>query len=190
MVERREKCLNGEANYKAYCKGDDSALAGIISEYKDGLIFYLNIFTGNIRTAEEIAEDTFVKLALKKPHYSGKASFKTWLYTIGRNMAIDSLRKARPEEVLDESALAAEVLSAEQMYLKDEQSIMVHRALGCLPADYAQAIWLVYFEDLTAKEAAAVSGKSPHAFEMLLSRAKRRLRSELERKGITTYEKF
>ncbi len=180
----------GEANYKAYCRGDDDALAGIISEYKDGLIFYLYTFTGNIRTAEELAEDTFVKLALKKPHYSGKASFKTWLYTIGRNMAIDFLRRARPEETLDEGTQAAEVLSAEQMYLKDEQRIILHQALCTLSADYAQAIWLVYFEELSNKEAAAISGKSLHAFEMLLSRAKRKLRSELEKKGITSYEKF
>ena len=47
-------------------EGDDEALAEIIIEYRDGLIFYLNSFVGDLGVAEELAEDTFVLLGTKK----------------------------------------------------------------------------------------------------------------------------
>ena len=81
---------NGACSYRRFRDdGDESGLVEIIRDYKDGLIFYLNSFVGNIHIAEELAEDTFVFLGTKKPRDKGKGSFKTWLYTIGRNVAID-----------------------------------------------------------------------------------------------------
>lgn len=55
-------------------------------------ILYLNGFVNNIFTAEELTEETFFKLITKKPRFTAKYSFKTWLYTIGRNVAIDYIR--------------------------------------------------------------------------------------------------
>ena len=81
-----------------------NGLVEMTREYKDGLIFYLNSIVGNIHTAEELAEDTFVLLGTKKPRDKGIGSFKTWLYTIGRNIAIDSLRHKRRENELSRTA--------------------------------------------------------------------------------------
>ena len=90
---RKEAFMNGNIIYRRYLSGDDEAFVEIIKEYKDGLILYLNNFINDIYIAEELAEDTFVKLGIKKPKNTEKASFKTWLYIIGRNIAIDYLRK-------------------------------------------------------------------------------------------------
>ena len=85
---------NGASSYRRFCnEGDDSGLVEIIVNYRDGLILYLNSFVGNIHIAEELAEDTFVLLGTKKPKDKGTSSFKTWLYTIGRNIAINHLRR-------------------------------------------------------------------------------------------------
>ena len=85
---------NGTENYRRFREnGDPDGLAEIIRDYMNGLILYLNSIVGNIHTAEDIAEDTFVLLGTKKPRDKGKSSFRTWLYTIGRNLAIDYLRK-------------------------------------------------------------------------------------------------
>lgn len=84
---------NGASSYRRFLEGDDNGFVEIVRDYKDGLIFYLNSFTNNIYIAEDLAEDTFVKLGIKKPRYTKKASFKTWLYAIGRNVAIDYMRK-------------------------------------------------------------------------------------------------
>ena len=74
-------------------KNDESALVDIISVHKDGLIIYINTIVGDLNIAEELAIDTFALLAVKKPNDKHISSFKTWLYTIGRNLAIDYVRK-------------------------------------------------------------------------------------------------
>ena len=68
---------NGASSYRRFLEGDDDSFLEIIKEYKDGLIFYLESFTRNIHTAEDLMEDTFLRLAVKKPRYAETASFKT-----------------------------------------------------------------------------------------------------------------
>ena len=178
---------NGASSYRRFRDyGDESGLVEIIRDYKDGLIFYLNSFVGNIHTAEELAEDTFVLLGTKKPKNKGKASFKTWLYTIGRNVAIDHLRKhAKAEElsIEDHSHLVSEEESLEVTFIREEQKITVHRAMSKLKAEYRQILWLIYFEDFSNKEAAAVMKKSVHSIETLVYRARKSLKSQLEAEG-------
>ena len=70
---------NGASSYRRFLDGDENGIVEIIRDYKDGLIFYLNEFTQNIYVAEELAEETFVKLVVKKPRFSNKSIFKTWL---------------------------------------------------------------------------------------------------------------
>jgi RNA polymerase sigma factor (sigma-70 family) len=89
---------NGASSYYRYLAGDDSALGDIVRDYKDGLTIYLNSFTNNIHDAEELMEETFFRIAYKKPKFSGKSSFKTWLYSIGRNIAIDYLRRMKKKK--------------------------------------------------------------------------------------------
>lgn len=83
---------NGACSYRRFLGGDDKGIAEIVGDYKDGLILYLNGYVNNIHIAEELAEDTFFRLVVKKPKFSGKSTFKTWLYAIGRNVAADYLR--------------------------------------------------------------------------------------------------
>ena len=83
---------NGASSYRRFLDGDDKGIAEIVEDYKDGLILYLNGYINNIFIAEELTEDTFFRLITKKPRYSGKSTFKSWLYAIGRNVAIDYIR--------------------------------------------------------------------------------------------------
>ena len=84
---------NGSRSYDRYLNGDDSALSEIVHEYKDGLTLYLNTFTNNLYDAEDMAQETLVVLVSQKPVFKGKSSFKTWLYSIGRNVTIAYMRK-------------------------------------------------------------------------------------------------
>ena len=80
---------NGASSYRRFLDGDDNGIIEIVNNYKDGLILYLNGYVNNIFIAEELTEDTFFRLIIKKPKYSGKSTFKSWLYAIGRNVAVD-----------------------------------------------------------------------------------------------------
>ena len=178
---------NGASSYRRFRdSGDESGLAEIIRDYREGLILYLNSIVGNLQTAEDLAEDTFVLLGTKKPRDKGGSSFRTWLYTIGRNLAIDHLRrqKKHPAEPLDDhTEPVSEEDAAETAYLKKEQSAAVHSAMQKLNADYRQVLWLTYFEELSSKEAAAVMKKSVRSIESLLYRARKSLKAQLETEG-------
>ncbi|MBQ7596432.1 MAG: RNA polymerase subunit sigma-24, partial [Clostridia bacterium] len=66
---------NGSENYRRFCENaDEIGLVEIIREYKYGFIFFINSYVGNIQTAEDLAEDTFVLLGTKKPKDKGKGS--------------------------------------------------------------------------------------------------------------------
>ena len=183
---------NGASSYRRFRNdGDENALVEIIKDYKDGLIFYLNSFVGNIQIAEELAEETFVLLGTKKPKDKGNGSFKTWLYTIGRNITIDYLRKnsRRNEISIDEcTELSIATEEFESLYIKEQQRIIVHHAMSRLKSEHRQVLWLVYFEGFNQKQVASVMKKSVHSIEQLVYRAKDSLKKQLEKEGYTYEE--
>ena len=183
---------NGASSYRRFREdGDEGGLVEIIRDYKDGLILYLNSFVGNIHTAEDLAEDTFVLLGIKKPKDKGKGSFKTWLYTIGRNVAIDYLRRNSKRgniSIEDCPEIFSDEQNLEKAYIKEERKITLHRALAKLKSEYRQVLWLVYFEDFSIKQVAAVMKKSVHSVETLVYRARKALKSQLELEGFVYEE--
>ncbi len=178
---------NGASSYRRFLKGDESGFVEIVRDYKDGLVFYINGFVHNLDVAEELTEDTFVRLGIKKPRYKEKASFKTLLYTIGRNCALDYIRKrSRYREIsLNECGDLSCYETAEKQYLKNEQNQMLYEAMQSLKEDYRQALHLVYFEGFSCKETALIMKKSTHAAETLLYRARTALKTELIKKGFS-----
>ncbi len=176
---------NGASSYRRFLQGDDSAFAEIIKEYRDGLILYLSSFVSGITDAEDLAEDTFVKLVTRRPRYNGKASFKTWLYTIGGNIARDYLRKAARRGTLpmENCEATPDELELDALVIKNEQKIALHRSMAKLRSEYRQILWLIYFEGMSMKEAAAVTGKKIHAAENLAYKARQALKTQLEKDG-------
>ena len=182
---------NGASSYRRFLDRDDNALTEIVRDYKDGLILYLNGFVGNVFIAEELMEETFFKIITKKPKFKAKHSFKTWLYTIGRNVAIDYLRhnsKRTEVPIEDVENYLEEEQNLEQMYIAEEQKLDVHRAMKKLNPEYAQVLWLSYFEGLSNEEISVVMKKNARQIINLTYRAKGALKSELEKEGFVYEE--
>ena len=99
--ERSNSMDNGASSYRRFLEGDDTGIVEIIRDYKDGLMLFLNRYVNNIHIAEELTEETFVRIVTRKPRFVAKYSFKTWLYTIGRNIAINY--KKREGKIADTS---------------------------------------------------------------------------------------
>ena len=176
---------NGESSYRRFLAGDIEGLREIINAYQYGLVLYLNSLVHNIRTAEELTADTFTELAVWRPRFSGKCTFKTWLFAIGRNLTAKYIRKyARTVNVPLESMedLAAEE-DLEQSYIQNEQKCMVHQAMRQLKPEYQQVLYLSFFEEFSNEQTARIMHKTKRQVENLLYRAKQALRSELERRG-------
>lgn len=173
-------------SYERYLDGDDSAFADIVREYFDGLMLYINSFTRNIHVSEEVTEEVFFKLAVKKPHFRKQSSFKTWLYSIGRNTALDYLRKEShyAQTSLEEHQdTQNEEESVEQLYLKEEQKVRLHTCLKSLKPEYAQVLYLVFFEGFDNAQTARIMKKSKRQTENLIYRAKAALKAKLEKEG-------
>ena len=177
---------NGAENYRRFLEGDDEGIVEIIREYKDGLILYLNGYVGNISVAEDLVEDTFFRIVTKKPKFSGRSNFKTWLYAIGRNVALDSLRKRKntaKHSVTDGEKTLKENAAFERAYLEHELKIMLHKAMQNIPAEYRRVLHLKFFEGFSNGEIAIILGKSVAQVNALMHRAKQTLKSELDREG-------
>ena len=177
---------NGASSYRRFLEGDDDGIVQIIKDHKDGLMLYLNSFVQNIHLAEDLTEDTFVKLIARRPRFSGKSSFKTWLYSIGRNVALDSLRRnAKAATVSAEEAmvLIADEVDVARNYLQTERKLQVHEAMKQLNKEYRQVLVLTFFEGFKNEQVASVMGKSKKQIENLVYRAKLSLKSELEKEG-------
>lgn len=172
-------------SYRRFLDGDESGLLQIISAYTDGLILYLNCYVRDLVLAEELAEETFVKLVLKRPRYHGDSAFKTWLYAIARNVAMDHLRRERKQNVPIEDCreFADEKAHLEQKYLQQEQKVQLHAAMEELKPEYRQVLWLAYFEQFSHKEIAKIMGKTAHNIETLVWRARQALKTKLNKEG-------
>ena len=182
---------NGAGSYRRFLDGDDKGIAEIVEAYKDGLILYLNSYVSNIFIAEELAEDTFFRLITKKPKYSGRSTFRTWLYAIGRNATVDYIRHSAKMPVFsvnDMENCLSEEQSLERSYIQEERKLLVHKAIAELSPDYRAVLWLVFFEGFSSKEAAIALKKSDRQVKNLIYRAKQSLKSKLEKGGFVYEE--
>ena len=177
---------NDASSYRRYVDGDNDAFALLVEEHYDALVLYLNTFVHSLAVSEEIAEDTFVRIAVRKPAFRGQASFRTWLFSIGGNIARDYLRK---EKALREKTAdgipewTADDTEIERDYILEEQKKHLHRAMQKLKQEYRTVLWLVYFEDMTVEQAADAMKKSLAATEHLVRRAKQALKEQLLKEG-------
>ena len=177
----------GAGKYYCFLNGDNDALVEIIRDYKDGLMFFLGGFVNDLSLAEELMEDTFVRLYVKKPRFSGNSTFKTWLYAVGRNVAREHIRKeARRKSVPleDHPELTDLTFDPEQSYFQNEDRVQLYAAMVRLKPEYRQVLWLSYFEDLPGKDIARIMKKSPNSIGVLLHRAREALKNELSKEGV------
>ncbi len=176
---------NGASSYRRFLDGDKEGMSEIVCSYTEGLIFYINSFVNNISISEDLTEDVFAILIADRPRFSGKSSFKTWLFSIARNNAIDYIRHSANNSniSIDEFHSLADDFSVESNYFRSERRVMLYQALSVLKNEYRQVLFLMYIEDFDTSETAHIMKKSKRQIGNLIFRAKQALKSELERRG-------
>jgi RNA polymerase sigma-70 factor (ECF subfamily) len=184
IIHQKETHMdNGASSYLRFLNDDKEGFVELVKEYKDGLVLFLNCYTNDIHIAEEAADETFLKLYVDKPKYKSEYSFKTWLYAIGKNTALNYIKKHRKHrfEPIEDYYYLSDDIDIEAEYIQNEEKLRIHRAIRNLKKEYARVLYLVYFEDLTNSETAEVMGKSLKQISDLIYRAKNALKSELEK---------
>ena len=177
---------NGAANYRRFLDGDTTGIEEVVRYYKDGLILYLFGYVNDLHTAEDLMQETFIKLLVKRPKFSGESSFKTWLYSIGKKTAMKYLRSVskRAETALEsvEDTLT-EKSELERNYLREEDKKVLYRAMQQLNPEYRQVLYLVYIEGFDHKEVGEIMNKSRRQITNLIYRAKNSLKDRLSKVG-------
>ena len=87
--------LTDEQLIAAFQNGDRQSYNILVYRYRDKLIRYIYTFTGDLTSAEDLVQDAFLKVYIKKDSYKEIAKFSTWLYTIAGNLAKTELRKIK-----------------------------------------------------------------------------------------------
>lgn len=165
--------------------GEDLALNDIMARWQGRVCGYLMRLTANASVAEDLAEETFVRLYQGRHRYRPDGKFSTWLFAIATNLARHHARwQARHPAVSldglpDDSGLA-DSETPDGDLLKREKAHSVRKALETLPADLREAVVLFEYEGLSHSEIAGISRCSRKAVETRLYRARARLRELLK----------
>lgn len=132
--------------------------------------------------AEDVTQETFLRVWQRAADYSPDGSAVGWLYRIAHNLAVDRLRRRGKlkafEEEEDEERAPSSAPQSGLMHQMERKSAL-DRAIETLPERQATAITLVHLDELSGSEAARVLGISVEALESLLSRARRNLKARL-----------
>lgn len=194
IMEVRKDNINelDKKRYRRFIDGDISGFEELVLEYKDLLIYFLSRYIKDLNIAEDIAQDAFVDVYVYKDRYNGKTSFKTYLFTIGRNKAVDYIRKNKHMQTAVNIEEQAELSSEEDKLIdhviRNENKELIAHALEKIKEEYARAIILIDFEEFSYKEAAKVLDKTVAQVKVLVHRARKSLRKVLEEEGFTYEE--
>jgi RNA polymerase sigma-70 factor (ECF subfamily) len=182
--------LNQTAGYGHYTvygsRLDGRKLYGSkINNTREPLIFCISRYTGDIETAEDLAEDVFVELIIHPGRYGFRSSFKTYIFAIGRNKAVDYIRKRSRLSLVSEENLeeTADLRTLEEHVIKGEANLQLSRALNQINEDYRTALHLVYLEDMSYDEAGRIMKKTRKQVENLVYRGKKAVRAVLEKEN-------
>ena len=161
-------------------EGDRGAYQELLQRYASRLHQFALRLTRSPAEAEDIVQDTFMRLWVHAADYDPKARPTTWLHRIAHNLAVDRLRaRGRLTELDDEAEPAAGPSSQASLVDAKRRTEGLYRALDALPERQATAIGLVHLQGLSGKEAAEVMGLGEEALESLLARGRRALKARL-----------
>ena len=95
LDKKSEFIYTDEKLISRFQAGDERAYVELVNRYKDKLLNFVFQFLGDIEQAEDVVQDTMLRLYEKKHYYKEIAKFSTWIYTIARNLANTELRKRK-----------------------------------------------------------------------------------------------
>ena len=149
---------------KAYTAGNERAFEVLYRRYRKQLYGYLyNLMSGNAAEAEEVFEETWIKVIDKLPSYRDQGKFSAWLFRVARNIFIDTVRRNKRSALPLESGDLPDVPDwsrrPERELEDQETAAIIAGALDQLPADQKE-VFLLRQQELSFKEIAKIQSCS------------------------------
>ena len=177
--------------------GDTNAFTVLVDCYKD-LVFTLALrMVKNREEAEEVSQDTFIKVYKSLNRFKGDSKFSTWIYRVAYNTCLDRLKKNKRQEytvAIDEYTehQVKTLENALDALEEQEKQLAIKKCLEMLPSEDSFILTLYYFEELSLDEISKITGLKPNNVKVKLFRSRKKLatilKKHLEPEIIESYE--
>lgn len=171
--------------------GDRRAFAELVELYKDKLYHLAYRMLNQSHEAEDIVQETFLRVYTNLHRYDETQKFSTWIYRIATNLCIDRLRKRKPNYSLDAempegegadwySLLPSDQATPESEVVLSEMQEHIRAAIDTLPEKYKSVVILRYLHDMSLQEIGDVLGMPVTTVKTRVHRGREFLRKKLE----------
>lgn len=173
--------------------GDDSAFEYLVQKYRRPMVSFMFRMAHNATTAEDLAQEVFLRVYRSRGNYEASAKFTTWLYRIATNLAANYARDTRHErpevtvsidEPDEDTGLTVDVpdtsLSAEEDIVRRERLAAIRQRVQALPERQRMAVVMHKYQQMDYRQIAQVLKLSESATKSLLFRAYETLRGQLK----------
>ena len=170
--------------------GDEVSFDLLLQRYRAPLVNFLYRMVRDLASAEDLAQEVFLRVYRAREKYAPSAKFTTWLFRIATNLALNSIRDGRYRQMdvsidapADEDVPALQIptkeVAADQALIEQHRAALIRRAVDSLPEKQRVAVLLHKYEDMDYSEIAKILDCSESALKSLLFRAYETLRLEL-----------
>ncbi len=142
---------------------DERAFRALVEKYQERLYWHIRRMVGGHEDANDVVQNTFVKVFRSIQKFKGQSALYTWLYRIATNEAISFMNKRKRKQtssISDEEAGLENQLKADPYFDGDEVQIKLKQAIQSLPEKQQLVFNLRYYEEMSYKEISQVVGTS------------------------------
>ncbi|WP_299552102.1 sigma-70 family RNA polymerase sigma factor [Seonamhaeicola sp.] len=187
---------NDQHDINLVLNGDTNAFAVLVNRYKDMVYTLALRMLKNREEAEEVAQDTFIKVYKSLNRFKGDSKFSTWVYKVAYNTSLDRLKKNKKylnNVTIDEFTQhqVKTINNALDTLENKEREQAIQRCINLLPGDDSFLLTLYYFEEQSLEEISKTMGLTPNNVKVKLFRSRKKLakilKSHLEPEIIEHY---
>ena len=164
------KMLTDEELVVTYAQGNNSAFDILLNRHKETVYSYIYFIVRNRELAEDIFQETFVKaiITIKQGRYTENGKFRAWISRIAHNLIIDNYRQEKNEQTFSNDNYEIDLFNnskfsegtIEDEMIKSQILMDVKKLINYLPENQREVLLLRYYQDLSFKEIADITGVS------------------------------
>ncbi len=162
--------MTDDALVALYSKGNNQAFDILLDRYKDKLYSYIYFVVRNEEQTEDLFQETFVKaiVTIQQGRYTADGKFGAWLTRIAHNLVIDFFRQERNENVVSNDETEVDLFNnadlsddtIETRMINEQVLLDVRRLMEYLPENQREVVYMRFYQDLSFKEIAEITGVS------------------------------
>jgi RNA polymerase sigma-70 factor (ECF subfamily) len=168
-----------ESVVRAAVAGDIAAFEDLVRHYQDHVVRFLAHFLGDPTLAEDVAQDTFVRVYKGLPSFAQRSSLSSWIFQVARNAGIDALRARQRRERVVAAVTPTRADEGSARSSAPEGSAEMGAAIASLGDKPREALLLVEVYGLTYREAGVVLGAAEGTVKSRVHQARRELNTWL-----------